>query len=379
MNNKKICPSCQISVVIPTHGQDFLDYTLSSLCVQNNNPKFEVIVVENGYQSKTTRDCVNQYQHQLDIRYLYHSQANLNAARNLGIKAALSPIIALLDDDCEADPKWIQAISNAYKSFPESDIIGGSAKLKFQSEPQYWVTHQFKQALSAIHWDTRARDLKDDEWLVGSNLTIKKELFMKIGDFDASLGMRGRQLPQRCGDELEFCLRYAKQTGKKPIFDPSIQITHIIPPSRPTIHYFEGRFYGQGLSSVELTMKLQKNRSEQSLFRKLVAQVLTHQNINQISAHAQSLSSPDDLVYLEKSARCLFRQLEGIVHGLIQKFPSGNLVKLIANCEGISANSYGQTWEGILNLTVEESDQISFEKILSTLETTSIDARYSID
>ena len=93
-----------------------MEHTLAGLAKQQGSVLFEVIVIENGASDGSTERCVERYQDQVPIRYLYASEANLNAARNKGCEAAMGEIIALLDDDCVPETNWTLSLETPIKN-----------------------------------------------------------------------------------------------------------------------------------------------------------------------------------------------------------------------------------------------------------------------
>jgi glycosyltransferase involved in cell wall biosynthesis len=103
-----------ISVVVPTFDRpQLLRRCLESLIIQTMDPSsFEIIVVADG-PSKATEQIVAKLRDKTsapDLRYL-ESPAHRGpaAARNLGWKSARGAIIAFTDDDCIAQPTWLEA------------------------------------------------------------------------------------------------------------------------------------------------------------------------------------------------------------------------------------------------------------------------------
>ncbi|HEY8916759.1 MAG TPA: glycosyltransferase [Chitinophaga sp.] len=98
-----------ISVIVPTYNRSqLLTYTLDSLLIQHT-PKniFEVIVADDG-SSDNTKEVVESYKGQLNIKYVYQEDKGYRpaSARNLGIMNAEGAICffvdagVILSEDC---------------------------------------------------------------------------------------------------------------------------------------------------------------------------------------------------------------------------------------------------------------------------------------
>jgi GT2 family glycosyltransferase len=95
-----------VSVIVPNwNGLDFLDRCLRSLRGQTLSPS-EVIVVDNGSTDGSTEFVERAYP---EVVVLAQSR-NLGFAGgvNAGIKAASGDLVALLNNDAEADPDWLR-------------------------------------------------------------------------------------------------------------------------------------------------------------------------------------------------------------------------------------------------------------------------------
>lgn len=93
----------KISIIICTYNRSvLLVKTLQSLLSLENLHQAEIIVVDNHSKDDTasvTKRFMETEGAEMDIRYLLEPVQGLSAARNTGILASKSPIIAFLDDD----------------------------------------------------------------------------------------------------------------------------------------------------------------------------------------------------------------------------------------------------------------------------------------
>jgi GT2 family glycosyltransferase len=118
-----------ISVVIPSHARRLrLRWLLNSLEEQSlSRDRFEVIVVHD-YDDADTRDILER--HPLaEAGVLRHIRIEPGTGRpslqrNLGWRDARAPLIAFTDDDCRADPGWLEAYVDAAGSNPGAIVQG---------------------------------------------------------------------------------------------------------------------------------------------------------------------------------------------------------------------------------------------------------------
>ena len=85
-----------VSVVIATYNRaDFLPETIDSVLHQRFQD-FELIVVDDG-STDSTREVMERYAPR--VRYIYQENRGPSAARNLGVRHAKGPWIAIQDSN----------------------------------------------------------------------------------------------------------------------------------------------------------------------------------------------------------------------------------------------------------------------------------------
>ncbi|WEK51514.1 MAG: glycosyltransferase family 2 protein [Candidatus Kaistia colombiensis] len=60
-----------------------------------------------------------------EVRYVEAHPANISVARNAGIRATASPVIAFIDDDEELAPGWLAAVAAGLREHPHDVFFGG--------------------------------------------------------------------------------------------------------------------------------------------------------------------------------------------------------------------------------------------------------------
>lgn len=106
-----------ISVVIPNwNGGRYLPGCLDSLRAQSYR-NFEIVVVDNASTDGSDRVVEEQYP---EVR-LFRMDRNLGFAGgvNEGIRRSQGDIVALLNNDAEADPEWLSTLAAAAAAHPE--------------------------------------------------------------------------------------------------------------------------------------------------------------------------------------------------------------------------------------------------------------------
>ncbi len=111
-----------VSVIVPNwNGLDFLDRCLLSLRDQTHPPS-EIIVVDNG-STDGSREFV-EHAHPDVVVLAQERNLGFAGGVNVGIKAATGDLVALLNNDAEADPDWLrQLVQRMADAGPEVGIV----------------------------------------------------------------------------------------------------------------------------------------------------------------------------------------------------------------------------------------------------------------
>ena len=116
-----------ISVIIPNwNGARFLPTCLDSLRRQSY-PRFEVIVVDNASTDASVELMERDYSEVRLVRL--PTNRGLTGGVNAGIQVARGEIIALLNNDTEADADWLSELVRALEADPEAGMAASKMLL----------------------------------------------------------------------------------------------------------------------------------------------------------------------------------------------------------------------------------------------------------
>lgn len=111
----------RVTVVIPNwNGERFLKVCLVSLRRQNLGD-FEVILVDNGSTDGSV-ELVAEIFPEIKIISL-EKNLGFSAAANAGIRASSTELVALLNNDTEQDPDWLEVLVRASDAHPEAGFF----------------------------------------------------------------------------------------------------------------------------------------------------------------------------------------------------------------------------------------------------------------
>lgn len=183
-----------VSLVICTRNRAPLLRKCLLALQQLNYPPSEVIIVDNAPDDDSTRKLVALHP---GVRYIKESRKGLDYARNRGIGAASSPVIAFTDDDVELHPDWIWRMARVFKDPKVQALTGLIMAKEIDTKAQYYFEKywSFNRGYRPIVYGPAffKSQLKAGVpvWMIGAGagMAFRRTLFDAIGTFDTRLDM----------------------------------------------------------------------------------------------------------------------------------------------------------------------------------------------
>jgi GT2 family glycosyltransferase len=206
-----------ISVVVVTwNRRDLLRSCLQSLTQQNLNQSFEVVVIDNGSDDGSADMVLREYgkSTKFGVQLIRNSDnRGFCAANNQGFAASHTEFVALLNNDAEAEPDWLEKLVSAFDGRPEVGMA--ASKILVYEDPR-----RIDKAGHLIYPDGQNRGRGSGEldrgqydrveevlWPDGCAAMYRRAMLDQIGGFDedffayaddAELGLRGRIAGWKC-------------------------------------------------------------------------------------------------------------------------------------------------------------------------------------
>ncbi len=169
-------------IVVSRHRPEALQLCLKALVLQDH-PLFEIVVVADPAGLAAAR------QTGFDLKTVLFDQANISAARNLGLAQAAAPIVAFIDDDAVADPFWL---SRLVAPFEDPAVIASTGFVRGRNGISLqWQAGEVDAAgldhplppVAARLPGQPGRAVKTQ----GTNCAFRKSALLAIGGFDPAL------------------------------------------------------------------------------------------------------------------------------------------------------------------------------------------------
>jgi GT2 family glycosyltransferase len=215
-------PAVPVSIVIPLHNhREVTARCLKALLANTPAPLFELILVDNA-STDGTAELLRQVRHP---RRIITNPRNLGytLACNQGAAAARGKYIALLNNDTEPRPGWLESLL----AVVESDWLVGAVGSKL-----LYPSGELQEAGALILPDGANRCVgnRDDpdkpeynrfcevDYCSGASLLVRRDLWLEIGGFDPRYAPAYYEDPDLC-----FALR---EHGYKTVYCPRSVVVH---------------------------------------------------------------------------------------------------------------------------------------------------------
>lgn len=246
-----------LSVVICTYNRsELLSRCLESLTNQTlDNKCYEVIVADNNSTDNTVQVAQGYIGRLPNFEICREEKRGANHTRNAGVGIAKGEYVAFIDDDALADPDWLLNISEFIGRHPDIHVFGGPHDAFTLVPKPEWFPPEY--GIFCLGNEERPVNL-GSEWLVGTNLVVKKDAFVSVGGFNEKLGSikTGSSFFQ-AGEETRLLIDLSAR-GYTSYYVPSIKVTHLIRQDKMSLRYLLFSGYRMGRNH-NLTLNVKRS------------------------------------------------------------------------------------------------------------------------
>jgi len=206
----------RITVGVATCGRaESLGCCLAALAEQGLAPA-EVIVVDQAPSAEAR--AVVAASRLANASYVEQAHLGLSASRNLALRLAVGPVLAVTDDDCAPDPGWLEAVAAAFGREPRPGAVTGPILPLGERPPD---GHAISLRVMTQPVDHRGRL---QPWGVGSggNFAAPVELLERHGGWDERLGAGSGGL---AAEDAELIYRLLR-AGELVRYEPAASVRH---------------------------------------------------------------------------------------------------------------------------------------------------------
>src|SRR3954454_673050 len=220
----------------------------------------------------------------------------LSGARNTAVEHVGADIVVFLDDDAAAGDGWLGRLLAPYED--ESVIaVGGAATPRWPVDRERPVTlpRGADSNRGELDWVVgctyrgQPESAQPVRNLMGCNMSMRREVFARVGGFSEELGRVGKT-PLGC-EETELCIRARRAYPDGLIvFVPEALVSHHVSVDRLTWSYLRRRCFAEGVSKAAVSALVGQDAAL-ATERTYARQVLPRAVLRQLRAGVQTASS----------------------------------------------------------------------------------------
>ncbi|HVR61054.1 MAG TPA: glycosyltransferase family 2 protein [Polyangia bacterium] len=247
-----------LSVVIPTYQRpEWIRRAVRSLATQTRPPD-EVIAVARDTDTPTHESIAALQSEGLPFRLLQElvSDPGFIPPVKAGVAAATGDVVAIMDDDAEAEADWAGRLLENYGN-PRAGAVGGriinmtgETRTPVGKARRMGEVTMFGRFIGNMYREPDFDDPAQVDFLMGGNMSFRREVAQRL-EFDLELNRNVAQ-----GYEVDLGLQ-VKRMGWQVIFDPRLGVRHYSAPRqtvgmRPTADLEAVQWYAYNHARVAL-------------------------------------------------------------------------------------------------------------------------------
>jgi glycosyltransferase involved in cell wall biosynthesis len=198
----------------------------------------ELVVVDNA-STDCTPQVVQEFAGKMPfaVRYIREPRLGHSIALNTGIDAARGEIVAFTDDDALPKPDWLQRIGDVLEDRQAHWVFGKVVPVWTGQQPD-WFSPQLNHYFALLDYGPEPFVVTDPQHtFFGVNHACRRAALKELGGYRTDRGIYGNQgIGLGVGNDVDLFER-ALSKGMKVVYDPTIEVGHIIPASRATKAY----------------------------------------------------------------------------------------------------------------------------------------------
>ena len=196
------------SIIIPVYNAEKTLAACLSICLAQDYPDYEVIVVDDGSTDDSAAlaaDCTGVTSHR-------QPNAGPAAARNTGARLASGDFLVYTDADCVPNADWLSQLVGAFEDGVVA--VGGTYAIANS-------TSRLARVVQAEIAQRHRRFRGDVDFLGSFNVAFRRDAFEAVGGFDESY-------LQASGEDNDLAYRLHDEGGRM-IFNPDAVVAHYHP------------------------------------------------------------------------------------------------------------------------------------------------------
>ncbi|TGD86837.1 glycosyltransferase [Mycolicibacterium sp. CH28] len=249
--NPWLSPS--VTVVICTRDRTALLESALASVLSADHPDFSVIIVDNAPRTDATRRYVESLADPR-VQLITEPEPGLSRARNAGLLAATTDVVAFVDDDVVVDPAWLSILVRGFDygrlvACVSGMVAAGELRTPAQAYFENRVGWSESAEARTFEWSRAPEDVplfpfEVRHYGTGANFAVDRRVALGLGGFDERLGAG---TPVSGGEDIDMFFRILR-AGWQLVHEPAAIAWHRHR-STPDDLRAQTRGYGLGLGA----------------------------------------------------------------------------------------------------------------------------------
>jgi O-antigen biosynthesis protein len=219
-----------VTIMVPTFDRPAtLRRCLTALTQQVSPRSLTFLVIDNHPQSGLTPPIVAEFP---QVQLISEPQAGSSRARNAGIRAVITDIVVMVDDDVVVPPHWLELLLAPLNQPDVCAVTGNVLPLEVETQAQKLfevfggLGRGWQRRIADRAWADRHRFTAVPSWELGAtvNAAFRTAIFRDpaIGGFHEALG---GGMPTKGGEDTYFLYKVL-QGGGTIVYEPTAWLWH---------------------------------------------------------------------------------------------------------------------------------------------------------
>lgn len=236
-----VTQSAPVTVVISTLNRPMpLARCLDALLAGSRQPAAVVVVDQGGTDVGAIAAVAAAREQGLPVTHLTQPRWGLSASQNAGVRVSRTDVVAVVDDDCVPDGRWVEIIDEAFSTWQRPLLLTGRV-LPLPPEGDRVAAVSTRDSTTRAEW---SRPPMPWHLGTGGNFAVTRRSFEAVGGNDERLGTGA---PGRGANDLDL-FDHLVASGVTARFEPDLLVRH----ERSTIAEYVRRrhTYGFGVGTM---------------------------------------------------------------------------------------------------------------------------------
>ena len=211
----------RVSVCVAATREKTIGATVRSI-VRQTYSDWELVVIAQGPHAARVPETVDRELGHRPVTIQLQPGRGASRARNAAVAAASGDVVAMIDDDCEAESRWLEVIVDRLRDVPRAGIVGGALVAPPRQRPGPGNCPVCQPAEALYDPSSSARDSGASVVWLTANVAFRRPVLDRVGKFDEFLG------PGACfpvAEDTDFRVR-AQHLGIATLTTPKAIVRH---------------------------------------------------------------------------------------------------------------------------------------------------------